>query len=114
VISLSLVNTTVNGSITADRLSSVSLTLSSNSALTGAINQRRTARFVSLTMNATSSWTMTGNSYINRLIGITTSGNTALGIIGNGFILYYDPIQSPSFGGNTYSLAGGGSLTPAD
>ena len=114
VVSLTLGNMNVKGSITADRLSSVSLNLSSTSVMTGAINQARTARFISLTMDASSSWTMTGNSYVNRLIGITTSGNTVQGIIGNGFTLYYDPIQSPSLGGNTYSLAGGGSLTPAN
>jgi hypothetical protein len=114
VVSLTLVNTAVKGSIIADQLSLVSLNLSSGSTLTGAINQPRTARFISLTMDASSSWTMTGNSYVNRLIGITTSGNTVQGIFGNGFTLYYDPIQSPSLGGNTYSLAGGGSLTPAN
>ncbi|HSN94494.1 MAG TPA: hypothetical protein VLR89_05480 [Anaerolineaceae bacterium] len=114
VVSLTLVTVNLTGNIFADRLSSISLNLSANSAMTGAINQAGSARFVSLTMDATSSWTMTGTSYINRLIGIATSGNTVQGIIGNGFTLYYDPIQSPSLGGNTYSLSGGGSLTPAN
>jgi len=113
-VSISLASMTVNGSIFADQLSAVSLSLSSNSSLTGAINQRRTARFISLTMDTSSSWTLTGNSYVNRLVGVTTSGNTVQGIIGNGFTLYYDPIQSPSLGGNTFSLVGGGSLTPAN
>lgn len=113
-VSLSLAGMKVNGSITADRLSSVSLTMSNNSVLTGAINQRRSARFVSFTMDSSSSWTLTGNSYVNRLVGITTSGNTVQGITGNGFTLYYDPFQSPTLGGNTFSLAGGGSLTPAN
>ncbi len=113
-VSLSLSSMVVNGSINADQLSAVSLNLSSNTILTGAINQKRTARFISLTMDATSSWTLTGNSYVNRLLGVTSSGNTVQGIIGNGFTLYYDPIQSPSLGGNTFSLAGGGSLTPAN
>ncbi len=113
-VSLSLVDMIVGGNINADRLSSVSLALTSATELTGAINQQRTARFISLTMDSSSSWTLTGNSYVNRLIGITISGNTVQGIIGNGFTLYYDPIQSPSLGGNTYSLAGGGSLTPAN
>ena len=113
-VSFSLVDTNVSGNIIADRLSSISMSLSSNSGLTGAINQQRTARFISLTMDSSSSWTLTGNSYVNRLIGITASGNTVQGIIGNGFTLYYDPIQSPSLGGNTYSLTGGGSLTPAN
>lgn len=111
---LNLANMTVNGNISADQLSAVSVALSTNSSLNGAINQAHTARFVSLSMDNSSTWTLTGDSYINRLVGITTSGNTVQGIIGNGFTLYYDPIQSPSLGGNTFSLAGGGSLTPAN
>ncbi|MEA4811270.1 MAG: hypothetical protein VB108_01720 [Anaerolineaceae bacterium] len=104
----------LNGSIRADRLSSISVSLQNNSTYTGAINEEQSAKLTSFSMDSGSTWVLTGNSYVNRISGVLASGNTVLGIIGNGFTLFYDPLLSPSLGGNTYSLTGGGSLTPAN
>lgn len=101
------------GDLVADSISSIALTLQNGSALTGAINSAHTAQALSLTLDATSTWTVTADSYLTSLTdpaGI--SGTTITNIIGNGHTVYYDPAACPALGGATYTLKGGGTLQP--
>jgi hypothetical protein len=95
------------GSITADKLSSVDLTLKNGSTLKGAIDLTSTAKEVKLTLDSTSSWDVTANSYSTCLSdegGI--SGEAITNIKGNGFPVYYKNSSCPALGEKTYTLVG--------
>ena len=105
---------TLTGSVTADKISTVTLHLTDGSKLTGAINTAHSARKVTLSLDSTSEWTVTGTSYLtvlNDSAGI--SGTKITNIVGNGHDVYYSKSASPSLGGKTYTLVGGGQLIPA-
>jgi len=104
----------LNGSIIADSISSVEVILKNGSSLKSAINPTNSAKDIKLTLDATSTWNVTANSYISTLSdpdGI--NGNAIVNIKGNGFTVYYNSSASPELGGKTYTLDGGGTLTPA-
>lgn len=73
----------LEGDITVDAISSLALHLE-NSAYTGAINPTGRAGTVSVTLDETSTWTLTGDSYISSFSGSSNS------VIGNGYTLYVD------------------------
>lgn len=104
---------TLAGNMTADKISSITVTLQNGSSLTGAINTARTAKAVNLTLDATSRWSVTADSYVTCLTIPNLSGDSITTIIGNGHTVYYDQGACPALDGKTYSLAGGGALTPA-
>jgi hypothetical protein len=104
---------TLAGSVVVDKISTATLTLANGSRLTGAINTANTAKKITLTLDSTSSWTVTANSYVTVLSGLTISGSTVTNITGNGHTVYYSTSANPTLGGKTYTLAGGGTLTPA-
>jgi hypothetical protein len=104
---------TLAGLIHIDAESKGYIVLQDVSSFTGAINKSNTAKSVSLTLDSSSMWTLTGNSYINGLItnpGI--SGTSVSNITGNGFNLYYNSGDNQSLGGKTYNLINGGLLMP--
>lgn len=105
----------LSGSIVADKVSTVTLTLKRGSALTGAIDTANTAKSVAVTLDATSAWKVTANSNVTSLTGAMISGSTITNIAGNGHTITYDASSSANsyLGGKTYTLAGGGTLTPA-
>lgn len=105
-------NQVLEGDIVSDRISSVVIQLRGNSHLTGAVNPSDTSRSLALSLDATSTLTLTKNSYIPQISGVVLSDNHAINITGNNFNLYYDPALSSSLGGKTYQLTGGGSLLP--
>jgi len=41
------------------------------------------------------------------------SGSKVTNIVGDGHTVHYDTSSDPSLGGRTYTLEGGGTLTPA-
>ncbi len=103
----------LSGSIAADDLSSVDLNLSNSSNLKSTINPTHTSGKVNLTLDASSTWNVTANSYINCLSddeGISDGSIT--NINGSGFTVYYNSAACPVLGAKTYTLNGGGSLTP--
>ena len=105
----------LSGSLVADAISAITLTLQNSSTLTGAINADRTAKAANLTLDQTSTWVVTANSYLDSLsdvIGI--SGSTVVNITGNGHTVYYNAnLAANSYlGGKTYDLVGGGTLKP--
>jgi hypothetical protein len=60
---------TLTGDVVADSISSVDLSTTNGSTLTGAINADRTAKSTGLTLDGTSSWTVTRNSHVTTLVG---------------------------------------------
>jgi hypothetical protein len=105
------------GNLVADNISSITLTLQNGSTLNGAINTEKTAKTANLSMDATSTWTVTADSYLAGLSDANgISGSTITNIIGHGHTVYYDAslVANSSLGGKTYSLAGGGTLKPVD
>lgn len=104
----------LTGELVADAISSISLTLQNGSTLTGSINADNSAKAVNLALDTSSTWNVTADSYLtclNDADGI--SGTTVSNIVGNGHTVYYDTSACSALNGQTYTLSGGGSLTPA-
>jgi hypothetical protein len=113
VVTFSASNEALVGSVVADNISTIAVSLSNGSSLNGAINSSNAAKSVALTLDSTSTWTVTGTSYLTTLNdsgGI--SGSAVTNIIGNGNNVYYLSADNPSLAGATYTLSGGGSLIP--
>ena len=105
---------TLNGDLVADEISSITATLKNGSSLTGAIDAENIAKEINLTLDSSSTWTVTADSYLSCLTnpdGI--SGTTMSNIIGNGHTVYYNASLCTNLGGQTYALTGGGTLTPS-
>ncbi|HEX3039222.1 MAG TPA: right-handed parallel beta-helix repeat-containing protein [Caproiciproducens sp.] len=102
---------TLSGTVTADKISSVTLVLN-QSALTSTLNKENTAKVMSLTLDKSSTWNVTGTSYLTAL---TDADTTLSNIKDNGNTIYYDSANSANscLNGKTIKLAGGGQLTPA-
>jgi hypothetical protein len=78
---------TVSGDIMVDSISEMNLSISDGSSYTGAINSDGTAASVlSVTIDDTSTWTLSSDSYVTQL-----SGNTE-NIVLNGYTLYVDGV----------------------
>jgi len=101
---------TLTGNIICDNVSSITATLQ-NSIMTGAINTDNTASSIALTLDSTSTWNVTGTSYLTSLID---EDSTLANIKDNGNTIYYDSNSSANnwLEGKTYTLADGGQLTP--
>lgn len=109
-VTLEATNQTLEGDIVADSLSTLSLRLM-NSAWSGALNEENTAKTVELSLDADSTWTLTGDSYVHALSNEDTSCSN---IFSSGYTLYYDAQNSANdwLEGRTLQLEGGGQLTP--
>lgn len=101
------------GDMTADSISSITATLKNGSSLKGAINTAKTAKTVSLTLDASSSWTVTADSCLTVLTDSAIKDTTISNIVGNGHTVTYVTSANPGLGGKTYTLIGGGTLKPA-
>jgi hypothetical protein len=115
ITNLTTENQVMSGLIHVDANSKASITLNSGSVYTGAINASNTGKVVNLTMDASSSWIVTADSYLDTISNSAgISGTSCTNITGNGHKVYYDS----SLGGNsylgskTYSLVNGGYLLP--
>jgi hypothetical protein len=105
---------TLTGDLVADNLSSLTVSLQNGSTLEGAINPAKTAKLVNLTLDASSSWTVTADSYLTCLSDASgISGTSITNITGNGHTVYYNASACTELNGLTYSLVGGGTLTPS-
>ena len=76
---------TLEGAITVDEISSLEMNLR-NSVYTGAINENGAAGNVKVTLDESSTWTLTADTYITSFEG--DAGN----VIGNGFTLYVNGV----------------------
>ena len=65
----------LSGQITVDGISVLVLTLQNGSSFTGAINVAGQAGEVNVTLDGTSTWTLTGDSYITSFAGDSTQVN---------------------------------------
>lgn len=105
----------LNGDIIADSCSSVNIVLQNGSSLKGAVNNSKTARIAAVTLDSSSKWILTADSYVTSLLGVSIDQGDLIGnITGNSFNVYYrssDPANK-EFGGKAYSLVNGGRLIP--
>jgi hypothetical protein len=90
-----------------DEISSLTLSLYSTT-YSGAINMDNTGGSVSVYLDSSSTWTVTGDSYVTV---ITDEETDCSNIVSDGYIVYYDSASNTWLDGATVSLSGGGSLT---
>lgn len=98
----------LDGTLTADSVSSIILNLSKGSSWTGA------ATNATISLDASSVWKVTADTSLVALTdAVGISGDTVANITGSAKITY-DPSNAANswLGGKTYALAGGGSLQP--
>lgn len=99
----------LKGDITCDSISTIAATLKNNTTLKGNINTDNTAKSVTLSLDSTSTWNVTGTSYIGKLVD---DNATLANIKDNGNIIYYDSSANSWLNGKTHTLKDGGSLVP--
>ncbi|MCQ4638378.1 hypothetical protein NE619_16735 [Anaerovorax odorimutans] len=100
------------GNIKCDKISTVALNLTEKTSFKGAINSADTAKSASISLDKSSTWTVTGDSYVTA---ITNKDAACNNIKSKGFTVYYDKDNNANkwLNGKTLSLSGGGKLTPA-
>ncbi len=87
ICEVDFIDQTATGDIMVDSISEMTLSISDGSTYTGAINSDRTAASVlSVTIDDTSTWTLTGDSYVTELSGSTDNIDL------NGYTLYVDGV----------------------
>lgn len=106
---LSTSGQTLVGNLVCDNISSVTATLTKKSTLRGSITG------AALTLDSSSKWIVTANSTLTTLSTPQISGTTISNIYGHGYTVTYDAslAGNSALGGLTYTLNGGGTLTPA-
>ena len=105
---------TPSGAITADAISTVTAMLQSGSSLTDALNTANTAKAINLTLDGTSTWTVTADSHLMCLSDAAGISSTNISnITGNGHTVTYSASACTALAGTTYTLNGGGTLQPA-
>lgn len=108
-------NQILTGDMIGDNISIITAILQDSTKFTGAVNKDNKAKSVSITLDASSVWILTADSYLNSFIDAgEISGTSITNITGNGFNIYYDAsLSSNSYlNGLTYSLINGGELIP--
>ena len=101
-------NQILNGNISVDNISTASFILKS-STLTSTINSENNAKEVNLSLDSSSKWVVTGDSYVTTL---TLENNDLSLIEDNGYTIYYDASANSWLNGQTINLSNGGTLTP--
>lgn len=102
-------NQTLTGDISVDEYSTLSLVLKS-STLTGTVNSDNTASQLDISLDGSSKWVVTGNSYITSL-NLEDEDDLSC-IDDNGYTIYYDSDACSWLNGKTITLQDGGTLTP--
>lgn len=100
---------TLAGDVTADSVSTATIKLTNSSSLSGTLTN------ASISLDSTSSWSVTGDSSVVALGGAVISGSSITNITGNGHTVTYEATNSASAAlkGGTYTLADGGTLKPS-
>lgn len=101
-------NQTLNGNISVEAISTASFVLKS-STLTSTINNENKAKEVDISLDSSSKWIVTGDSYVTTL---TLENNDLSLIEDHGYTIYYDSSASSWLNGQTITLSYGGTLTP--
>ena len=107
-LTLNTTNQTLNGNISIDNISTASFVLKS-STLTSTINSENNAKEVNLSLDSSSKWIVTGDSYVTTL---TLENNDLSLIEDHGYTIYYDASTNSWLNGQTITLSNGGTLTP--
>lgn len=104
-------NENLKGNIVCDSISEVSLNLKNGTVLQGAVNLGNTGGKTQLTLDETSKWVVTEDSYLTSLI---SEGDTLENIQDNGYTIYYDTLDSANnwLEGQIHTLQDGGKLMP--
>ncbi|MER2133226.1 MAG: hypothetical protein ABS910_00950 [Arthrobacter sp.] len=107
--SASLTETELQGQLTADAGSSLDLSLTANSKITGTLSN------VGVDLDNTSTVELTADSSATSVTGALVTGSEITNITGNGHTLTYDPSAEGNayLNGQDYDLAGGGTLRAA-
>ena len=98
------------GDLVADEFSTIDITLENESSLEGAINADNAGQSVSLALDASSTWQVTGDSHLTGLRLLNGAGTA--NIIGNGYTVYYARSGAEALEGRTFDLPQGGTLKP--
>ncbi len=86
-VTFNLSGQTITGPIYVDSISNLTMNLTNGSAYTGAIDSDGTkAAFLSVTLDSTSTWTLTGDSYVTAFNGSLEN------IVANGYTLYVNGV----------------------
>ena len=101
----------LKGSLIADGNSKIALSLLTNSDLDGAVNSDNKAKSITVNVDKTSTWTLSGDSHVTTLTA-DISDNAVTNITGNGHTLYYKTSENKTLEGKTFALHNGGSLKP--
>lgn len=102
---------TLSGDVVANKISTVSVSLTDGSTWSGAMNPEHTAKLAGLSLDASSVWNVSGDSYVSAL---TDSDTTLSNIRSNGHTIYYDKGNKANawLKGKTVKLTDGGKVTP--
>lgn len=76
----------LTGKIIVDEISSLTLTMSDNSSFEGSINENQEGGTVAVSLDDSSTWTLTGDSYVTSFEGSMDNVNL------NGYTLYVDGV----------------------
>ena len=101
-------NQTLSGNISVDNISTTSFILKS-STLIGTNNSENSAKEVNLSLDSSSKWIVTEDSYVTTL---TLENNDLSLIEDHGYTIYYDASANSWLNGQTITLSNGGTLTP--
>jgi hypothetical protein len=107
-LTLNATNQILNGNISVDNISTASFILK-GSTLTSTINSENNAKEVNLSLDSSSKWVVTGDSYVTTL---TLENNDLSLIEDHGYTMYYDASANSWLNGQTITLSNGGTLTP--
>jgi len=112
--SITLADMDIIGDINVSNGSTLRMNINTSS-YTGTINGNNTSIDVDITLDSDSTWTLTGDSYVN-ILSITKSDATRKNIRkyikSNGYNIYYNAENNEWLNGQTISLPGGGKLIP--
>ncbi|MBP2652122.1 MAG: hypothetical protein H6Q74_2947 [Firmicutes bacterium] len=91
----------LSGDIIVNNISTITVNLTQNTTLCGAINKAKTAKMVTLNMDASSLWNVTADSYVTIL---SDTDKTLSNIKTNGHTIYYNANETDTiFPGNINS-----------
>lgn len=101
----------LEGNLLCDKRSKIKLELKNESSYVGTLNGNNTAKSAVITLDKTSQWTVTGNSYITTL---KNAQEDCSNIKSKGYTVYYNPFSSGNswLNGRTIQLSEGGVLKP--
>lgn len=102
----------LSGDVIADSISSLSMSLTNSSSYEGTVNAAQSAKSIALKLDASSTWTLTGDSYVSSLEN-ESSDNANINL--NGYTLYVDgkAITSTAYQGTSTKQATTAAATTA-